>query len=124
LHRAGDCMRAFHEQLRDRTLRNIDHDNVRIFDGFDSDDVRVFDRGAITRVKPYAIDVDGARRKHQICAPSFAKGIFDRLAGREQGSKHAGAVRMGSASVSDASSHHRRSLGTIGRAAVGKELGE
>ena len=47
-----------------QALRNIRHDNLRIFDGFDSDDVRVFDSRAITRVNPYAIDVDDTRRRH------------------------------------------------------------
>ena len=53
--RVGDMLQA---------LRNFCHDNLRIFDGFDSDDVRVFDSRAITGVNPYAIDVDDARRRH------------------------------------------------------------
>jgi hypothetical protein len=58
-------------------LRNIDHDNVCIFDCRDPDDGDVCDGGAITRVNSHAVDVDGARRRHQVSVPSFAKRIFD-----------------------------------------------
>jgi hypothetical protein len=71
-------------------LRNIDHDNLCIFDCRDPDDGDVCDGGAITRVNSHAVDVDGTRGRHQVSVPSFAKRIFDRLADLELGPQHAG----------------------------------
>jgi hypothetical protein len=61
-------------------LKNIDHDHVCVFDCRDRDDVDVFDGGAITGVNPYAVDINGSCRRHQVSKPRFAKCIFDRFA--------------------------------------------
>src|SRR5882724_6294264 len=76
-------------------LENIDHDNVCIFDCGDPDGCDVLDGGAITRVNPQSVDVDGARRGHQVCVPSFLKRIFNGLPSLELGPQHARAGANG-----------------------------
>jgi hypothetical protein len=82
-----------------KSLRNVDHDNVCVFDCRDLDDGDIFDGGAVARMNSYAVDVDGARRRHQVGAWSFAKRSTDWPTVSLAPSTRARA-RMGSASMS------------------------
>ena len=62
------------------STKNIDHDQVCTFDCRNSNDVNVFDRGAISGVNSYAVDINGPERRHQVSIARLAKHMFDRFA--------------------------------------------
>src|SRR5580700_7475739 len=74
---------------RSTPLRRVDEDQFRVLDGGDLDDAGILDGGAVARVDPGAVHLDGAAGRHQIAVTLRAERIVDRLAGLERGTEYA-----------------------------------
>ena len=87
-----------------------------ILDCRDPDDGDILDGGAVARIDPHAVDLDRARGRHEVAMTSFAKRVFDGLAGLQRGAQHAGASANGQCVivVVEAARERHEAPGTVG----------